>query len=191
MAINIAARRGAKAQRRKAVVAEKRKAELEAGTLAGKVRLAQGGPIQHCLISAGLFESGMGMVVLARGETPHSVTMAMFLLDTLALGVKDVFLRPLSGQAFAVHIEQMSIVSPMVPIDPAKARKLLHDLVTWARAHGVAPHRDYPKIEPLFGTVVAAAGDETFLFGTQGSPLLIDPPPGTAPRLIAEDGDAA
>lgn len=69
MAINIGARRAAKAQRRKAVVAEKRKAETQAGSLAGQVRLTLANPIQHCLLSDSLFESGMGMLVVARGAT--------------------------------------------------------------------------------------------------------------------------
>ncbi len=72
MAINLAARRGEKNQRRKAAVAQKRKAELEAGTIAGRVRLAQTFPIQHCLLTRATFEVGMGTLVVARGATPCS-----------------------------------------------------------------------------------------------------------------------
>ena len=70
MSIDIAARRGARDQRRKAVVAQKRKAEIEASSASGQVRLAVAHPIQHCLLSEGLFETGMGILVLARGATP-------------------------------------------------------------------------------------------------------------------------
>ena len=173
MPVNIAARRGAKNQRRKAVVARKRKAEMQTSGLSGQARLAQGEPIQHCLVSRKLFEVGMGMVVLARGATPYGLIMATFLLDTFGLGVKDVFIRSLSSREFAEHVDYMSMNSPMEPADPAYARKLLHDLVAWSRSLGYAPHRDYAKIEPIFGTVDAAACDVEFTFGRDGDPVLL------------------
>ncbi len=173
MAINIAARRGAKDQRRKAVVAQKRKEELAAGSISGQVRLAASEPIRHCMLSEGLFDSGMGMLVVARGATPHNLSMVTFLLDIFALGVKDVFFRALSGHSFARHIEHMSGTSPMVPVDPADGRKLLKDLVAWAREIGVAPHRDYAKMEPIFGGVDAGASEAEFQFGYDGKPLFV------------------
>jgi hypothetical protein len=67
----------------------------------------------------------------------------------------------------------MSINSPMDPADPAYARKLSRDLVTWSRSPGYAPHRDRAKVEPLFGTVDAAACDVEFRFGPEGRPVLM------------------
>lgn len=49
MGTNIAARRAAKANRRKAIVAEKRKAEMFAGALTERIRRAAIAPIRHCL----------------------------------------------------------------------------------------------------------------------------------------------
>jgi hypothetical protein len=173
MAKNIAARRAAKAQRRKAVVAQKRRTEMEANSIAGQVRLASAMPIQHCLLSEGLFTTGMGILVLARGATPHNLTMATFLLDTFALGVKDVFLRSLGRHEFTDYVESMSLATPMAPVEPAYARKLLHGLVAWSHSLKINPHPDYAKIEPLFGTTDAATCDAEFTFGQDGKPLLI------------------
>ncbi|MSP00930.1 MAG: hypothetical protein EXR07_07770 [Acetobacteraceae bacterium] len=188
MAINIGARRAAKNQRRKVVVAEKRKAEMLASGTASQVRMALAHPIQHCLLSEGLFDSGMGILVVARGATPASVTMATFLLDTFALGAKDVFFRSLSAREFAQHVDHMSITSPMVPVDPAYARKLLNDLVAWARGLGVAPHRDYVKVEPIFGAVKAEARDVQFPFGFGGKPLFMGDESDIARRLTRPSG---
>jgi hypothetical protein len=164
--------------------------EMETNSTAGQVHLASAAPIQHCLLSEGLFGTGMGMMVLARGATPYDVTMATFLLDTFALGVKDVYLRPLSGRTFTDHMDVISRVTPMVPVDPAYARKLLHDLVAWARAQGFNPHRDYTKIEPLFGAIDAGASDAAFEFGQDGSPLLISHPPAVEwDSIVSEDGN--
>ena len=65
--INMAARRGAKANRRKAIVAQKRKAAALGETLAGRVARAAATPILHCLLTHNMFESGMGNLVLVRG----------------------------------------------------------------------------------------------------------------------------
>ena len=62
----------------------------------------------------------------------------------------------------------------MAPVEPAYARKLLHDLTVWARSQGFSPHRDYAKIESLFGAVDAAACDTAFEFGDGGKPVLIE-----------------
>jgi hypothetical protein len=189
MAQNIAARRAAKAQRRKAVVAQKRKVETEANSTAGQARLASTAPIQHCLLSEGLFGTGMGILVLTRGATPYDVTMATFLLDTFALGVKDVFLRPLGGRELSEYIDQISFTTPMAPVEPAYARKLLHDLTAWSQSLGFRPHRDYAKVEPLFGAVNAAGCDATFAFGQDGKPMLIETMPETAWDSIELDDD--
>ena len=139
MAVNIAARRFAKAQRRKAAVAQKKKAELEAGSVAGQIRLAQAAPIQHCLLTESLFEYGMGILVVARGATPYSLTVATFLLDTAGLGVKDAFFQTANGTTFREFVDLMSGSGPLITVDPAYARKLLRDLVAgravWASRH--------------------------------------------------------
>jgi hypothetical protein len=173
MAQNIAARRAAKAQRRKAIVAEKRKVETEANSTAGQARLASTAPFQHCLLSEGLFGTGMGILVLTRGATPYDVTMATFLLDTFALGVKDVYLRPLGGRELSEYIDQISFTTPMAPVEPAYARKLLHDLTAWAQSHGFSPHRDYAKVERIFGATDTTTCDAEFEFGQDGKPLLM------------------
>ena len=174
MAINLAARRGAKNLRRKLAVAQKRKAELEAGTLAGRVRPALAHPIQACLLTSGMFEIGVGTLIVARGETPtqSDLTVAGFLLDTRVQGVNDAFLISVSGRELTDYVGSLSPLAPAEPVDPGYARKLLHDLVRWARLQGFAPHRDYAKLEPIFGSVAPAA-DARFEFGFRGKPLLI------------------
>jgi hypothetical protein len=173
MPVNIAARRGAKAQRRKAAVAQKRKDELAARTTGGLARLAQSWPIRHCLLTESLFSGGMGVLTLARGRTPYDMTMVSFLLDTNFLGVKDAFIASVSDREFAVQQDNLSLTSPMSPVDPAYARKLLHDLVAWARGNGAPPHRDYAKLEPMFGDVSAASSDVEFQFGDGGKAVLL------------------
>jgi hypothetical protein len=60
MATNMALKRAAKANRRKAVVAEKRKLELCNDTLTARVLRAAHAPIRHCLVPETLFDAGIG-----------------------------------------------------------------------------------------------------------------------------------
>lgn len=173
MAKNVAARRAAKAQRRKAIVALKRQVETAANSVSGQVRAAAAEPIQHCLISERLFKTGVGMLVLARGPSPSCVTAGVFLLDTFAMGPKDVLLRSFGGFEFDSFMEKIAAATPMIPIDPSHARKLLHDLVAWSREAGFNPHPAYAKIEAIFGSVDPGACDTAFAFGHDGKPLVI------------------
>ncbi len=173
MPINIAARRGAKAQKRKAAVAEKRKAETLASSLAGRVRLAAHNPIRHCLITGGASQSGLGMVVLARGTTSYQVDVATFLIDPFARGIRDVIYRSMNKAQFDEHMEVLSGLEAITESKPADARKLLHDLAAWSAAEGFAPHPNYRKVEPLFGSVDAGSSDAVFEFGIEGRPVLV------------------
>jgi len=183
MAANMALKRAKKAQRRKQIVAEKRTAEASGASLAGQVRRAALAPIQHCLLTESLFEDGMGTLVLARGLTPHAVAMGTFLLDPFCLGIKDVMFRAVDEEEFEFYVETLGATSPLVPVEPSHARKLVRELAAWAQSIGFAPYRDFAAVEPLFGDVSADACEATFRFGRDGKPVYI-PGPTESPPLI-------
>jgi len=176
MATNIAARRGAKAQRRKAVVAQKRKVDVASNSLATKVQRAAELPIQHCLLGTTLASQGIGTLVVARGATPHRMWVAGFLLDTYALGVKNTFFHELDGAAFEAQMAHIQAANGMASVDPACARKLLRDLARWSASIGYGPHEDFSVIERIFGSVRGDDCTEEFTFGHDGKPLLIPGP---------------
>jgi hypothetical protein len=183
MATNMAVKRFKKAQRRKQVVAEKRRAEaLDSGLPARVLRAAQA-PIQQCLLSEATFEIGMGTLVLARGITPHHVAMSSFLIDVFSLGIKDVMFKSVDGEVLETYMDAMGHGSPLVSVDPSYARKLLRDLAAWAQSIGFAPHRDFAAVERIFGDVSADASDADFRFGRDGKPVYIPGPSDTAPVM--------
>jgi len=139
MAKNQAAVRHAKALRRKKVVAEKKKAEAFETSLPGQIAAALPHPIQHCLISQGWEQTNVAQVWLSRGATPTDVFVAVFLVDTMSMGVKDVYSQPMIGPEFDQALAGMAGGVTMVPIEPAKARKLLREAVAWARKERVLP----------------------------------------------------
>ena len=176
MASNIAARRAAKANHRKAVLADRRKIELQANSLAGQVSLAASTPIRHCLISDGWMDSGMATLTLTRGVTGAYLSVGSFLLDTFCLGIKDVMFRSIDGEEFATLLETMEGAAPLSPIDPAYGRKLLRDLAAWSNSIGFPPHRNFATVERLFGAVSADACSTEFRFGRDGRPVYMPGP---------------
>jgi hypothetical protein len=183
MAINIAQKRARKAQRRKQVVAQKRRAEEQEASLPARVQRAADLPIQACFLTDALFEDGMGTLVLARGLTRDRVALNSYLLDTFCLGIKDVTFETVGGEYVQYYMDTMNRMSPMVAVDPAYARKLLRDLAVWSRSLGFAPHRDFATVERTFGDVNADASDAVFQFGHDGKPLYI-PGPDDAAHVI-------
>jgi hypothetical protein len=176
MAANIAARRAAKAQRRKAVVAEKRKVDAILGSRAGQISLAAKTPIRDCLLQTDLFSVGLGTLLLVRGASASYVAVGSFLIDSFALGVKDVMFRMMERSELDAMLAQIEAVSRHYPFDPASARKLLHDVTAWAAAAGFRPHPEYVAVEKLFGDVDANASQATFEFGHQGKALYMPGP---------------
>jgi hypothetical protein len=176
MATNIAVKRARKAQRRKQVVAEKRRTEaLDAGLPARVLRAAEA-PIQHCLLSANLFELGIGTMILARGVTRYHLAVGVFLLDVFCLGIKDAMFKSLESDELEMYMEATNAGSVPVSLQPGDARKLLRDLAAWSQSIGFPPHRDFAAIERIFGDVSADASDADFAFGRDGKPLYIPGP---------------
>jgi hypothetical protein len=183
MASNMALKRAAKANRRKAVVAEKRKLDMLNDTTAARVLRAAGAPIRHCLVSTTLLEAGIGPVALARGISDNQLSLGVFLVDTWCLGVKDVYFRLVDADSFEMTVASMNVSTPMASVDPSYARKLLRDAAAWAASFGFTPHREFAAVERLFGDVNADACAATFEFGREGKPFYV-PGPKESPAQI-------
>jgi hypothetical protein len=136
------------------------------------VRRACGLPIQHCAMTAGLFEMGMGTLVLARGVSGDHLYCGVFLLDTFCLGIKDAFFRAFPIEA----LEQLNSGVPLLAVEPSYARKLLRDLAAWSRSLGFSPGGDFSAVEGLFGDVSAQECDVSFHFGTHSGPVYLPGP---------------
>lgn len=176
MATNIARKRAKKEQQRKLAAAARRRTEAFEASLAGQVHRASRLPIVHCLLSESLFDDGIGSLVLARGPASYDLTLSAFLLDVFCLGIKDVTIRTMTGTELEEYLEINSLASPLKPVEPAYARRLLHELTVWARSIGFPPPRDYAVVERLFGDVAADASEIAFHFGYEGKPLYVAGP---------------
>ncbi|MGO8917267.1 MAG: DUF1841 family protein [Stellaceae bacterium] len=111
--------------------------------------------------------------------------MATFLLDVFCLGVKDVIFRHVEASELDEIVEVMAAGAPLAEVEPAYARKLLRDLVAYARSIGFQPPREYRTAELLFGDVSADACDSRFDFGRDGRPLYV-PGPSETPAQVRQ-----
>jgi len=183
MATNMVLKRAKKAQRRKQVVAQKRRDELLENALPARVLRAVQAPIQHCFLTESLFEIGIGTLVLARGATHHHLAVGSFLIDVFCLGIKDAMFRRIEGEEFEIYMDATDLGSPTISVDPSYARKLLREVAAWSQSIGFAPHRDFAAVERIFGDVTADASDASFRFGRDGKPVYIPGPSDTAPLI--------
>lgn len=176
-------RLAAKAARRKAVVAAKAKSEVSSRSLSGRVGLAASGPIARCVMAAGLFETGIGYVILARSLPSGLLGCGFFLVDPFCLGVKDAFYAKIGRDELQSRMDAQADVQTFVDVDPALARKLIQDAVAYAAGLGLHPPKDYRVVETIFGDVDAGACTETFTFGKDGKPFYVTGPLDTPARI--------
>jgi hypothetical protein len=172
----MALKRARKAQRRKQMVAQKRQAETLEASLPARVLRAAQAPIQYCMLTEALFDGGIGTLIVARGATPDHLAFGSFLLDVFCLGIKDVMFDSRDGDEFDTYVAVADAGSPLAPVDPCDARKLLRDLVAWSQSIGFPPHRDFAAVERIFGDVSADASEVDFQFGRDGKPFYMPGP---------------
>jgi hypothetical protein len=172
-----------KASRRKAVVAENRKAgaATKGGAQARQVVVAARAPVKACIVSDGLFAEGIGQLILARTLPLGMVAASFFLIDVWCLGIKDAFFVVMTPQKFEDRMDELSRQQPFVDIDPPVARKLLHDAAVYAAGFGLAPSEDFAQAEGIFGDIPMAM--ETFPFGKNGKPFFISGPHDSPTRI--------
>lgn len=129
------------------------------------------------MISEGLFDIGIGYVVLGRTKSSATVATAVFLVDVYCLGVKNGFYAEHAREKFLDLVEGLSETeNPLVDIDPACARKIVAGAVEYAKQLGFAPHDDYPPAEALFGDIDADSCSMEYVFGNDGKPCFINGP---------------
>jgi len=172
-----------KASRRKALVAEKRNADMVmiGGRKNHQIIETARSPIKACVVADRLFADGIGWVVLGRNLASGLVGASFFLVDVWCLGVKDAFFRVMSQHKFEEQMNASSRDQMLVDIDVSLARKLLHDSVAYAGSFGLAPSEGFIEAEAIFGDIPMAM--QTFPFGKDGKPFYVSGPNDSPARI--------
>lgn len=134
------------------------------------------GPILECLMTAEIFEAGIGQVFVSRTTGSGQVAAGVFLVDTYCLGVKNAFPMLQPRAEYENYIEMTEQQAGLVRIDPAYAKKLVEDAVAYARDLGFEPHEDYRVARKVLQDIDATACEEQFTFGKDGKPFFMSGP---------------
>jgi hypothetical protein len=128
-------------------------------------------------VSANLFESGIGYVVVARFRGSGEMEAGVFLLDVYCLGAKNAFYTRASAAEYDTELlERLLPVDNRKPLDPPTARKLIEGAVAYAQNLGLAPHADYKMACRVLGGIKSSDSTAMFTFGNKGKPLFVQGP---------------
>ena len=169
-------RRRQKKLAKKAAERKARQAERKSLVTGGSAKLAAQFPIGDCLAPIGLFEEGIGTVVLTRLLPGGEIAVAGFLVDTYCLGAKNALYRVLSLAEYDYYRGQIEAQTPLGRVHPSCLRKLVEGAVRYARDLGFPPHPDYARAAQLFGDIDAAACPVRYVYGKGGQPFYVSGP---------------
>ena len=145
-----------------------------------------GFPVHECLVPSGLFETGVGTVIVARKAADGNIALGAFLVDVYCLGVKDAMFNIVGELEYEQSIKARFIASHQgqhyEQLHVACARKLIEGAVAFAENHGFSPHRDYRDAKNIFGDADASACPVRFTYGMNGKPFYMRGPYESASR---------
>ncbi|MFM8330953.1 MAG: hypothetical protein ACKN9T_04640 [Candidatus Methylumidiphilus sp.] len=185
-------------QQKRAKKAAKRKDHKKTGGAAARSAMAAAewlqaaaAPIADVYVPEGLFDEGIGSVWFSRKLADGRYAVAVFLVDTFCLGVKNALYAFMEPDRYNVQLENFLHISEeqFAPVEPAYLRKLVEMAVAYADELGLPPHEDYKIAKLLFGDVDASESDAVFGFGKDGNPCYIPGPydsPAAQRRVIKQ-----
>lgn len=164
------------------VVSRKQKHEEFERHLAANLFVEAKYPIHEAVYSAGLFESGIGHVLLSRVVNTRKVAFGAFLLDVYCLGAKNAFFREEPFTRYDEIRQHLFENDPMIETTPPFVRKLVEDGVKYAKSIGFQPHKDYQIAKQIFGDIDSGSCTVDFTFGQDGKPFFVSGPNDTPQR---------
>jgi hypothetical protein len=170
MASSIAQRRALRDARRKKLLGGRR--ALEPVSLADKVRVAAEWKLHTCALH-GDIAGGICTVYLARQSPVGPLALAAFLVDSFALGIKDVVFDLTEPSEFGEFLEMAGGEVTLTPIEPSYGRKLVREAAAYGASLGLKPPRNFRSVELMFGDVRAEDCREEFHFGCEGRPCYV------------------
>jgi len=146
------------------------------GSLEKQIVFAAGMPIHECFVPRGLFDMGIGNIVISRKLPNGNIGFAIFLVDVFCLGVKNCLFASVPQSEYERRVEDLRQAEGLEPIVPACAVKLIEGAVAYAQDLGLSPHWEYATIKKIFGNIDPTFCPQEFKFGKDGKPLYISGP---------------
>jgi len=165
-----------KAAKRKRVRVEKRKGGGFPVTKDQLLWTASISPIHECLVPRGIFDMGLGDVIISRKMRDGSIAASVFLVDTFCLGVKDCFFTVVSKNKYEERVRHLERNENLERVEPEYAVKLIKNAVSYAKDLGFEPHKDYSTVKKIFGSIDPSVCPIDFEYGNEGKPFYVSGP---------------
>lgn len=142
-------------------------------------------PVVEALVPAGLWDKGIGNLVIARRTPDGRFAVASYLVDAFCLGVKDAFCDVMTPIRYQAMLAEINRSDRLAPVPPERFAKLVLEAVEYARRIGFYPHPDFNAARLLLAGIDPTACTEVFEFGRDGKPLYIQGPNDSHVRAAA------
>lgn len=130
-------------------------------------------PIYACRANKHWRDDGLATILLAREIAPRRVTMAGFLVDTLAMGLKDAWGRvDIGASEFDETAGDLHARLESSPLDIETARDLVHGGIKLAQELGFRLPKKYERWTGLLGAMPPGASPDMSLFLDEGRIVL-------------------
>ncbi len=144
-------------------------------------------PIHECLVPDGLFDSGIGEIVIARRLTNGDIALSAFILDVYCLGVKNAMFKLISEDTYENEYKQTIANTHeeqgFEKTHPSCVKKLIEGAVAYAKNLGFMPHRDYANAIKLLSTADSDLCPVSYDYGQSGKPYYIQGPHETPKKV--------
>ncbi|HVC98787.1 MAG TPA: hypothetical protein VND64_34300 [Pirellulales bacterium] len=133
-------------------------------------------PILATLVPEGLWNNGLGQLVIARRAPAGKIACGVFLVDVFCLGVKNAFWRVTGSAEYETLIDKIEAHGRLREVTPEYFSKLVHCAADYAQSLGFAPHRDFRAARLMLVGIDPSLCPDELEFGKDGKPLYIRGP---------------
>ena len=104
-------------------------------------------PVYECMINENWEDSRMAQLSVARKHSNGNITVCLYLVDLMCLGVKDThFMFNLPFHEYQDKMEQIVEGSHSVAIDYVLAHNIIFNGLEFADDYGFKPHKDFTSV---------------------------------------------
>jgi len=101
-------------------------------------------PIGECLINSSWKDSQMANVYVVRNHNNGNVTVGLYLVDLMCLGVKDTFYSfNVTKSSFHDNLRSIAGEEEIVPISYELAHNIIYAGLAFSEEYGFKPHKDF------------------------------------------------
>lgn len=137
-------------------------------------------PVHECLIPSGIFDTGIGTVIVSRRTLDGNIAIAGFVVDVYCLGVKNALFNIASELEYERTIKPRLIEGHQGQhfdrTHVACTKKLIEGAVRFADELGFSPHPDYQNAKRILDNVDGAACPIKYAYGQDGKPFYVQGP---------------